>query len=103
MLAPDAVWTADSNGKASAARRPVVGAEKVARAVIGLFRLGQKLPDVRVETAVYNSAPAVVIYSGDHLEGVFLVEVVDGKITHFYAMRNPDKLGGVAIPRVITR
>ena len=103
MLAPDAVWTADSNGKASAARRPVVGAEKVARAVIGLFRLGQQLPDVRVETAVYNSAPAVVIYSGDHLEGVFLVEVVDGKITHFYAMRNPDKLGGVAIPRVITR
>src|SRR5919206_452163 len=27
MLAPDAVWTADSNGKASAARRPVVGAD----------------------------------------------------------------------------
>ena len=103
MLAPDAVWTADSNGKASAARRPVVGADKVAKAIIGLFRLGQKLPDVRVETAVYNSAPAVVVYSGDHLEGVFLVEVVDGKITHFYAMRNPDKLGGIAIPRVISR
>ena len=30
MLAPDVVWTADSDGKASAARRPVVGAEKVA-------------------------------------------------------------------------
>jgi RNA polymerase sigma-70 factor (ECF subfamily) len=103
MLAPDAVWTADSNGKASAARRPVVGADKVAKAIIGLFRLGQKLPDVRVETAVYNSAPAVVVYSGDHLEGVFLVEVVDGKITHFYAMRNPDKLGGIAVPRVISR
>ena len=103
MLAPDAVWTADSNGKASAARRPVVGADKVAKAIIGLFRLGQKLPDVRVETAVYNSAPAVVVYSGDHLEGVFLVEVVDGKITHFYAMRNPDKLAGIAVPRVISR
>jgi RNA polymerase sigma-70 factor (ECF subfamily) len=103
MLAPDAVWTADSNGKASAARRPVVGANKVAKAIIGLFRLGQKLPDVRVETAVYNSAPAVVVYSGNHLEGVFLVEVVDGKITHFYAMRNPDKLAGIAVPRVISR
>ena len=73
MLAPDAIWTADSGGKASAARRPVVGAEKVAKAIIGIFRLGQKLPDVRIETAVYNSAPAVVVYSGDHLEGVFLV------------------------------
>jgi RNA polymerase sigma-70 factor (ECF subfamily) len=103
MLAPDATWTADSGGKASAARRPVVGADKVAKAIIGIFRLGQKLPDVRIETAVYNSAPAVVVYSGDHLEGVFLVEVTDGKITHFYAMRNPDKLVGIAIPRAITR
>jgi RNA polymerase sigma-70 factor (ECF subfamily) len=103
MLAPDATWTADSGGKASAARRPVVGADKVAKAVIGIFRLGQKLPDVRIETAVYNSAPAVVVYSGDHLEGVFLVEVIDGKITHFYVMRNPDKLAGISIPRSITR
>jgi RNA polymerase sigma-70 factor (ECF subfamily) len=46
----------------------------------------------------------VVVYSGDdHLEGVFLIEVVDGKITHFYAMRNPDKLTGITIPRTITR
>jgi RNA polymerase sigma-70 factor (ECF subfamily) len=103
MLAPDAVWTADSGGKASAARRPVVGADKVARAIIGLFRVGQKIPGARIETAVYNSAPAVVVYSGDHLEGVFLVEVTDGKITHFYAMRNPDKLVGIAIPRAISR
>jgi RNA polymerase sigma-70 factor (ECF subfamily) len=103
MLAPDATWTADSGGKASAARRPVVGAEKVARAVIGLFQRGQQLPDVRVKTAIYNSVPAIVIHSGEHLEGVFLVEIVDGKITNFYAMRNPDKLTGVAIRRQISR
>ena len=103
MLAPDAIWTADSGGKASAARRPVVGADRVAKAIIGIFRLGQKLPDVRIETAVYNSAPAVIVYSADHLEGVFLIEVIDGKITHFYAMRNPDKLAGITIPRTISR
>jgi RNA polymerase sigma-70 factor (ECF subfamily) len=103
MLAPDATWTADSGGKASAARRPVVGAGKVAKAIIGLFRLGQKLPDVRIETAVYNSAPAVIVYTGDHLEGIFLVEVIDGKITHFYAMRNPEKLAGVQVVREISR
>ncbi len=38
MLAPDATWIADSGGKVSAARRPVVGAEKVARAIAGLMR-----------------------------------------------------------------
>ena len=58
---------------------------------------------MRIETAIYNSAPALVVYSGDHLEGVFLVEIIDGKITNFYAMRNPDKLAGIAIPRAISR
>jgi RNA polymerase sigma-70 factor (ECF subfamily) len=103
MLAPDATWTADSGGKASAARRPVVGARKVAAVMVGLFRFTERMPDVRVETAVYNSAPAVVVYSGDQLEGVFLVEIIDGKITHLYAMRNPDKLVGITIPRAISR
>jgi RNA polymerase sigma-70 factor (ECF subfamily) len=103
MLAPDAIWTADSDGKASAARRPVVGADKVAKAIIGLFRLGRKLPDVRIESAVYNSAPAMTVYSGDHLEGVFVFEVIDGKITNFYAMRNPDKLATISVPRTISR
>jgi RNA polymerase sigma-70 factor (ECF subfamily) len=103
MLAPDATWTADSGGKASAARRPVVGADKVAAVIVGIFRLGQRLPDVRVEMVTCNSAPGFVVYSGDHLEGLFLVEIVDGKITNLYAMRNPDKLAAIAVPRTISR
>jgi RNA polymerase sigma-70 factor (ECF subfamily) len=103
MLAPDVVWTADSGGKASAARRPVVGADKVARAVVGLIGRGLQLPDMRAEMAIYNAAPAVVLYAGDHLEGVFTVEIIDGKITNFYAMRNPDKLAAVTTVRHISR
>ena len=103
MLAPDATWTADSGGKATAARRPIVGADKVAKAIIGLFRYGQRMPDMRIEMAAYNSAPAVIVYSGEHVEGVFLVEIIDRKITNFYAMRNPDKLAGITIPRTIAR
>ncbi|WP_046302400.1 RNA polymerase sigma factor SigJ, partial [Mycobacterium sp. UM_Kg27] len=103
MLAPDVVWTADSGGKASAARRPVVGADKVARTVIGLLRQGTQMPDVRVDMGVCNSAPAVLFYRADRLEGVFTFEIVDGLITNFYAMRNPDKLAAVAAAREITR
>ena len=100
MLAPDATWTADSDGKASAARRPIVGAKKVAGILTALFRVAaERMPDVRFETAVYNSSPAMVVYNGDQLEGVFLIEIIDGKITHFYAMRNPDKLLGIAVPQ----
>ena len=103
MLAPDVTWTADSGGKATAARRPVVGAEKVAAIMIGLFRFAGRMPNVRVEMVTCNSAPAVVVYSGDHLEGVFLVEIIDAKITNFYAIRNPDKLAAIAVPRTISR
>jgi RNA polymerase sigma-70 factor, ECF subfamily len=103
MLAPDVVWTADSGGKASAARRPVIGADKVARAVVGLIGRGMQLPDVRVETVICNAAPALLIYQADRLEGVFTVEIVDGKISNFYAMRNPDKLAAVATARTISR
>ncbi|WP_293002775.1 RNA polymerase sigma-70 factor [Mycobacterium sp.] len=103
MLAPDVVWTADSNGKASAARRPVVGADKVARAIVGLISRGMQLPDVRAEMVVCNSAPAVLLYNGETLEGVFTVEIVDGKISNFYAMRNPDKLAAVTTARKISR
>jgi RNA polymerase sigma-70 factor (ECF subfamily) len=103
MLAPNATWTADSNGKASAARRPVVGAAKVAAALVGLFRRASQLPDVRLETVTANSAPAIIVYSGDHLEGIFTVEIIDGKITNFYAMRNPEKLATISVPRTISR
>jgi RNA polymerase sigma-70 factor, ECF subfamily len=103
MLAPDATWTADSGGKATAARRPIVGAEKVAAVMVRLFNYAQRMPDVRFEMVNCNNAPAMVIYSGNHLEGVFLVEIIDGKITTFYAMRNPDKLVAIAVPRTISR
>jgi len=102
LLAPGATWTADHGGKASALPRPLVGAKKVAVVMLALFRAAQRM-DIRFVTAIYNSAPAVVIYDGDTLEGVLVFEVIDGVITNLYAMRNPDKLGGVTIARVIAR
>ncbi|MDT5227786.1 MAG: polymerase sigma-70 factor, subfamily, partial [Mycobacterium sp.] len=103
MLAPDVVWTADSDGKASAARRPVIGADKVARAIVGLISRASQLPDVRAEMVVCNAAPAALLYSADRLEGVFTIEIVDGKISNFYAMRNPEKLATVTTARKISR
>ncbi|MGE2713904.1 RNA polymerase sigma-70 factor [Mycolicibacterium litorale] len=101
LLAPDVVWTADSAGKRSAARRPVVGADRVSKLILGLLRAAGE--GGRLEPAMYNNAPALKLYLGDSFEGVVTVEVVDGRISHFYAMRNPDKLTGVDIPREISR
>jgi RNA polymerase sigma-70 factor (ECF subfamily) len=101
MLSSDVVWTADSDGKVSAARRPVTGAERVAKLIIGLIRVAGE--SGRVEPAMYNNAPALKLYMGDSFEGIITVEITDGRISHFYAMRNPDKLTGVDIPREISR
>jgi RNA polymerase sigma-70 factor, ECF subfamily len=101
LLAPDVAWIADGGGKVSAARKPVVGATRVARAIVGLVRRG--LPDMRIELATCNSAPAVLVYSQDRVDLVITVDVVDGKIANFYAIRNPEKLTAIAVPREISR
>jgi RNA polymerase sigma-70 factor, ECF subfamily len=101
MLAPDATWTADGGGKVSAARRPVVGAERVARAIAGLVHRTQT--ELHVDIVNCNSAPAVLLYYRGRLEGVITVEIIDGKITNFYVMRNPDKLAALAAARAISR
>ena len=97
MLAPDATWMADSGGKVSAARRLVVGADRVARAIAGLMRKAG--PQVRIELVTCNSAPAVLFYLEEHLEIVLTLEIAGDKITRFYVMRNPDKLGALATAR----
>ena len=101
MLAPDVVFTSDSDGKVSAARRPVFGPEKVARLLIGL--LSRAGSEYRIQPATYNSAPAMIVYRDEEPDSVFLIEVIDGKITNFYAMRNPAKLASVTVRREISR
>jgi RNA polymerase sigma-70 factor (ECF subfamily) len=101
MLAPDVVFTSDSDGKVSAARRPIYGADKVARFIVGLMR--QAGPDYRIEAAIYNSAPALITYVNDRPDTVVAVELVDGIVTNLYAVRNPEKLTGVTVRREISR
>ena len=101
MLAPDATWTADGGGKVSAARRPVIGAELVARAIVGLMR--KAAPQLRADMVTCNSAPALLLYRGEHLEMVVTLDFADDKITNFSVMRNPDKLTSLATAREISR
>jgi RNA polymerase sigma-70 factor, ECF subfamily len=101
MLAPDATWMADGGGKVSAARKPVIGAERVARAITGLMRKAGT--GVRVKMVTCNSAPAVLFYLDEQPAMVVTLEIADDKITNFYVMRNPDKLVALATAREISR
>jgi RNA polymerase sigma-70 factor (ECF subfamily) len=103
ILAPDVVWTADGGGKKSASRRPVYGADRVARLAVGLYRQGAAVPGIRAEMTTCNNVPAVAFYVDDVLDLVMLIESVDGLVTNVYAVRNPDKLASMAVPHAISR
>ncbi|AKL70569.1 hypothetical protein M444_34650 (plasmid) [Streptomyces sp. Mg1] len=79
----------------------MVGAERVAAVLMSLFH-PERLADLRMQRVNCNNTPAILI-SGERLEGVFLIEIADGKIINFYAIRNPDKLLAVATLRQISR
>jgi RNA polymerase sigma-70 factor (ECF subfamily) len=95
VLAPGAVLLSDGGGKVTAARRPVLGADNIARFLAGIAKT--PVPDMRVEPSVLNGMPALLVFSGDRVDLVALIEASDDHVTGVYLVRNPDKLGA-AIP-----
>jgi len=95
LLAPDAVLISDGGAKARAARRPVVGADRVARFLTNLANRGVSLLDVELTTL--NSGAGVVLSWSDVAFLAVVVEVDAGRITTVNLMRNPDKLAALAI------
>jgi RNA polymerase sigma-70 factor (TIGR02957 family) len=87
VLAPDVVVIADGGGVASAARKPIIGAERVA----GFLALAAKYPDFELAATWLNGLPGFRIDVRGETTAVSLA-VEDGLITRIYAMRNPDKL-----------
>ena len=78
------VWS-DGGGKASAARRPLIGRHRAARAT-GVVR------DVSLEIEDVNSEPALILRVGSRLESVFVCSVDGDAISGIRVVRNPDKL-----------
>ena len=98
VLAPDAVYLGDGGGRVVTARRPVHGAEPVARLLLGLVRMSEKLGEMRLGFAQYNGMPALVIAFDGVTDTVMCIEVTAARVSAVYAIRNPEKLGGVVVP-----
>jgi RNA polymerase sigma-70 factor (ECF subfamily) len=87
VLAPDVVLIADGGGLVPAARKPLIGAERV---VAFLARVAD-LSDLVATTAWLNGMPGARFnVAGDDTAVSLVVE--DGLITRIYAIRNPQKL-----------
>lgn len=91
VLAPEVVSVADGGGKVrGAARRPLVGAERIVRYLVGGFA---KLDGVvRASATSINGQPAIRMEVDGQLAGVVSLMVEKGRVTHIYSIANPDKL-----------
>jgi len=93
VLSPDVTLVSDGGGKASAARRPVLGADRVARFLFGLVRQAGETLQVRMVDV--NGEPGLVGLVDGEVMVVFVLHVEDDQVATVQAIRNPDKLAGV--------
>ncbi|MEE6259253.1 RNA polymerase sigma factor SigJ [Plantactinospora sonchi] len=99
VLAPDAVFVGDGGGLFPTVRRPVVGADKVARLALGLLQrltATSAIRNLRTAHVLVNGFPGLQVEAdyrrGLSLRGVVWCTVVAGRITGLYHQVNPEKL-----------
>ncbi|MFI6866604.1 RNA polymerase sigma-70 factor [Nocardia sp. NPDC050406] len=90
VLAPEVVAIGDGGGIKQAMPRPVIGADKVARFMVG--GLAKHDVALTVEPTAINGSPALALHVDGELDGVLAVRVEDARITGLYFVRNPYKL-----------
>lgn len=89
-LDPDVILTSDGGGQVSAARRPVHGAERVARFVVGIA--AKIRPSERVHVINVNGAPGLGLFDSGGLTAVVSLTVSGDRITRVDLIRAPGKL-----------
>jgi RNA polymerase sigma-70 factor (TIGR02957 family) len=96
LLAPDAALWADGGGKFKAPRRPIHGADKIARFFVAIA--GEALaPGSSVEIVEVNGGPAAVLVGPTGPIAMLQLDLdADHRVTDIRMVGNPDKLGGLA-------
>ncbi len=90
ILAQDVTAWGDGGGKAVAARRPIYGAEAVARFWLALAK---KPPaNLMLSFGDVNGSPAVLMWTGEKLFAVSTFDIAGGRIQCNRNILNPDKL-----------
>jgi RNA polymerase sigma-70 factor, ECF subfamily len=90
LLAPDVTLYSDGGGQVRAARRPIVGADKVARFLLAVARNA----DVRYElrSVEINRQPGLIVSVAGRPIAVFVFDVADQLIQGIRTIVNPAKL-----------
>lgn len=95
VLDPEVVMRSDGGGRVQAARKPLVGADRVSRALVALARTYAGQSEVRLVDV--NGLPGLLIVNREDGQLSVLAFTVDaGQITTIHLQRNPDKLAHLA-------
>jgi RNA polymerase sigma-70 factor (ECF subfamily) len=95
VLSPGVVLVSDGGGIRQAARRPITGADKVARFLLGIAAKGFATPGLEVRLTEVNGDPGFVAWvDGEPYMAVSPV-VGGGRVEQVLIVVNPDKLAGV--------
>ncbi|MGW3949701.1 RNA polymerase sigma-70 factor [Streptomyces sp. NPDC004752] len=100
VLAPDVVMVSDGGGVKRAAPRPTIGADKVARFIVG--GIGKAEGTLTADPTVVNGSPALLVRVNGEIDGVVAIRVEDARITGLYYVRNPEKLTHIASKTPLT-
>ncbi len=90
LLADDVEAWSDGGGRA-AARRPVLGRDKVARYLLRLSKRPEAV-QTRAQLVEVNGEPGTAYYDGDTLIAVSVLEIAGDKVAAIRLIINPDKL-----------
>ena len=91
LFAPDATWTADSGGKVPAAPRPLVGAARIVKLLMGLQRLFRD--QATLDLITVNGETGVALRHAGRLFAILSADTDGERILAVYATLNPEKLG----------
>ena len=92
LLAPDAVVHGDGGGKAPSVPVPLVGAERVAKALVGWGARARE-HGLSHRAATVNGEPGLVFYDRAGVaRWVAAMEIADGVVVAIRSVLNPDKL-----------
>lgn len=89
LLDPEATAIADSGGLATAHLQPIEGSELIARAYVDI---AGKAPNLTILERTVNGQPGLVAQLDGVTVTVYAFDVVDGRISRIWAVRNPEKL-----------
>jgi RNA polymerase sigma-70 factor (ECF subfamily) len=95
LFASDATWTADGGGRAAASPHPILGADRIARLVIG-FQHRLQSDGATMELVDVNGETGLLVRVDGRILGIMAIESDGERIHAVYAVVNPDKLPAIS-------